>query len=202
MSDPRPIVRPARPDDAPAIADAHVRGWQQAYRGLVPDAVLDRLDVERRAAAWHERLSAPPAPGETDRTWVVEAPDGVAGFVLAGAARDEGVPPPAGAGEVYAIYLRPERRGQGYGRALFGTAVEALVADGYDPLVVWVLEGNEAGRRFYTAAGFAADGASHTIDFDGEPVVEVRYRRSAPDHGSARTNVPVRPGPSNPPGTG
>ncbi len=31
------VVRPATPEDSLAIADAHVRGWQAAYRGLVPD---------------------------------------------------------------------------------------------------------------------------------------------------------------------
>jgi ribosomal protein S18 acetylase RimI-like enzyme len=180
-----PHVRPAVPDDAAAIADAHVRGWQHAYRGLVPDAILDRLDVERRTVAWHDRLVAEPAPDPTDWTWVVEAPDGVAGFVHGGAARDEGVPPPDGAGEIYAIYLRPERRGQGFGRALFAAATDALGAHGFDPLVVWVLEGNDAGRHFYEAAGFVHDGATHAIDFDGEAVVEVRYRRSAAAPGAA-----------------
>src|SRR5262245_66237739 len=95
-----PIVRLATPDDAAAIADAHVRGWQVAYRGLVPDAILDRFDVGRRAAWWRDQLQAETASAATrEWTWVVEAPDGVVGFVRAGEARDEGVAPPPGAGE-------------------------------------------------------------------------------------------------------
>ena len=31
-------------------------------------------------------------------------------------------------------------------------------------------------RRFYQAAGFRADGARSTIDFDGTPIDEIRYR--------------------------
>jgi hypothetical protein len=34
-------------DDADAIAPVHVRSWQAAYRGFMPDEVLDGLDVGR-----------------------------------------------------------------------------------------------------------------------------------------------------------
>lgn len=173
-------VRFAIPDDADGIADAHIRGWQTAYRGLVPDAVLDGFSAERRATWWRTTL-AERDDDEPVWTWVVDAPDGIAGFVYAGAARDEpaDAPPPGGAGEVFAIYLRPERRGQGYGRRLFARAVTELTARGYDPLVVWVFEANPVGRRFYEAAGFRADGARHDIDFDGVVLPEIRYRRDA-----------------------
>src|SRR6185437_11184185 len=50
-------IRPANPADAPAIAQIHVDTWRAAYRGLMPDSVLDALDVERRAAFWKERLA-------------------------------------------------------------------------------------------------------------------------------------------------
>jgi len=32
-----PTIREATPDDAPAIAAVHVRSWQAAYRGIVPE---------------------------------------------------------------------------------------------------------------------------------------------------------------------
>jgi hypothetical protein len=35
------IVRPARVQDVRQIARVHVRCWQETYRGLMPDAVLD-----------------------------------------------------------------------------------------------------------------------------------------------------------------
>ena len=183
-----PIVRPARPSDAAAIADTHIRGWQVAYRGLVPDAVLDGFDVGRRTAAWRDHLAAEPGPGPTSWTWVVEAAAGeVVGFCQAGVARDEGVAPPDGAGEVYAIYLRPERRREGFGRALFAAVLTHLDAAGFDPLVVWVFEANEATRRFYEAAGFVEDGVRHEIDFDGVAIPEVRYARSGGRSGTSGT---------------
>jgi hypothetical protein len=36
-------IRPARMEDVPQIAVVHVRSWQAAYRGLLPQAYLDGL---------------------------------------------------------------------------------------------------------------------------------------------------------------
>lgn len=123
-------VRPARTDDAEPIADAHVRGWQAAYRGLVPDAILDGFSVERRAGYWRDTIAAQGPAGATAettaaRTWVVEEAGAVCGFAATGPIRDAPLGL-ASAGEVFAIYLAPEVRGRGRGRALFGHAVADL----------------------------------------------------------------------------
>ena len=39
-------LRLASPEDAPAIAEVHVHGWD-VYRGIVPDGYLDALDPAR-----------------------------------------------------------------------------------------------------------------------------------------------------------
>jgi hypothetical protein len=73
------IVRPARAEDAGQIALVHVRSWQGAYRGLIPQAFLDGLDVAERTRTWERALA------ETDnpRAGVLVADDGgnVVGFV-------------------------------------------------------------------------------------------------------------------------
>jgi uncharacterized protein (TIGR02118 family) len=43
--------------DARAIATVHVRSWQEGYRGIVDDAVLDGLSVDDRERVWRERLA-------------------------------------------------------------------------------------------------------------------------------------------------
>lgn len=172
-------VRLATPPDARAIADAHVRSWQTAYRGLVPDHVLDGFSVERRTTYWRDTIARRPA-ADPNRTWVIETDAGhLVGFAATGPGRDESAPSPDGAGEVYAIYLAPEARGLGHGRTLFTHAVADLRSRGFDPIVVWVFEANPVARRFYEAAGFRVDGARHTIDFDGTPLDEIRYRLDA-----------------------
>ena len=42
-------VRRATPEDARAISEVQIAGWRHAYRGIVPDAMLDELDVEAGA---------------------------------------------------------------------------------------------------------------------------------------------------------
>ena len=126
--------------------------------------------------------SARPAPDAANPTtasgwtWVVEVGGAVVGFAASGAGHAESAPPPEGAGEVFAIYLAPEARGRGYGRTLFAHVVSDLQGRAFDPIVVWVFEANPVARRFYEAAGFSTDGARFTIDFDGSPIDEIRYR--------------------------
>jgi len=45
-------VRHATVDDAPALGRVHVRAWQAAYRGQMPDDYLEGLRAEERAAGW------------------------------------------------------------------------------------------------------------------------------------------------------
>lgn len=59
-------VRPARPEDAAAIAAIHVTAWHEAYSGLLPPEMIAALTVEVRQAWWAQVLSSP-EPG-TDET--------------------------------------------------------------------------------------------------------------------------------------
>jgi GNAT superfamily N-acetyltransferase len=164
-------VRLATADDAEAIAGVHVRSWRAAYRGVVPDVILDSLSVELRAAWWRSTISE---AGEA-RVWVVGRSGTVEGFAATGPARDDDLPP--GAGEVHAIYLDPPVWSTGLGRLLFGAAVADLDGRGFAPLLLWVLSLNPRGRRFYEAAGWRMDGTSRLLDFDGTLIEETRYRK-------------------------
>ncbi|OWY61294.1 hypothetical protein B7486_64540, partial [cyanobacterium TDX16] len=64
-------ARPARPDDAPAMAAFHHRCWIEGYAGLVPNEVLDGLREEDRLASWQRNLASDDAP----TTVLVDADD-------------------------------------------------------------------------------------------------------------------------------
>jgi len=149
--------RDATPADARAIAEVHVRSWQTAYRGELPDEYLDGLSVDERTSRWTERLAEPPLGVET---LVAEDGGRVIGFTGFGPSRDEDAP--AGTGEVYAIYLQPEWFGLGAGRELFARANDRLRELGYARATLWVLATNERSRRFYERAGWAFDGTEST----------------------------------------
>ena len=52
-------VRKATVEDASGIAFVHVRSWQVAYRGHMPDEFLDGLDPEKRTSMWRDWTQDP-----------------------------------------------------------------------------------------------------------------------------------------------
>src|SRR6266571_8503701 len=95
-------IREAVIGDAGALAAVHVRSWQHAYRGLLPDSLLDGLDIDQRAASWR-RILGNPAPIST--TLVADVEGATAGFCSAGPSRDEDAT--RGTGEIFALYDDP-----------------------------------------------------------------------------------------------
>jgi len=93
-------IRPALLSDARAIADVHVRSWQSAYHGVVPDAYLEALSVDKREMDFREALSRGSA-----EMWVAEWHSEIIGWIACGASRDSDATPRVG--EIEAIYASP-----------------------------------------------------------------------------------------------
>jgi L-amino acid N-acyltransferase YncA len=106
-------IREAVLADAEAIATVHVRSWQAAYRGQLPDEYLDGLTVEDRLSQ-HRWALEHPRPDW--RVWVASDGRRVVGFAVSGPSEDADADP--GTAEVYAIYLEPGSYGRGVGRRL------------------------------------------------------------------------------------
>ena len=165
------VIRPATAEDAPGIAAVHVASWRGAYRGQLPDEVLDGQSVEQRTAQW-QRMLAQAGP----ITVVAEDGGRITGFAHAAASRDPDVD--AATGEVFAIYTLPEVWGTGAGRELMAAAVAGLRAAGFRSATLWVLGSNDRARRFYAAAGWSPDGVTKDDVLRGVHVHEVRYHRT------------------------
>jgi ribosomal protein S18 acetylase RimI-like enzyme len=149
-------VRTATVNDAYAVESVRIRGWQAAYRDIVPDDYLDALVVDERRRA--ERILEPGI-----MTLIADVDGRAAGMAVFGPSRE-------GSGEVelYALYVDPDHWRRGVGTALL-TACEGVT-------VLWVLKDNARAQAFYQRHGFAADGGSQVLDL-GAPVVEIRMRR-------------------------
>ena len=168
-------VRRAVTSDAEPIALVHVRGWQVAYRGLLPDSYLDQLSLEheRRTQFWKTEITFPTMPGH--EVWVSKSGTQVHGFASIGPSRDADL---AAAGEIYAIYVDPSQWGRGLGRELLMYASNRLTELGYTQAMLWVLDSNAQARRFYEIAGWTADGATKIETRPGFELREVRYKKS------------------------
>ncbi|HTZ07709.1 MAG TPA: GNAT family N-acetyltransferase [Acidimicrobiales bacterium] len=168
------VLRPARPDDALAVAGVHVRSWQAGYRGLLPDHVLDALRPEERARHYRFAHPDPAAPAT-----VVAVEDGtVVGFATTGLGPSGTA---GGDGEVLALYVDPGWWGRGVGRGLVAGARAALARAGAARGLLWVLAGNTRAGRFYRADGWAPDGTRRRAEVWGVDVEERCYRRPTLD---------------------
>jgi len=141
-------VREATRADAAAIAGLHLANWRAAYRGIVPDDLLDAITLESRRQHW-ERVLAEPDGREF--VYVAENADGRLLGIASGGPEVGG--DPQYHGELYVLHVRSEAQGRGVGRALMRAVTERLAEDGITTLLVWMLRENHAARRFYEVMG-------------------------------------------------
>ncbi|ATY16216.1 N-acetyltransferase [Amycolatopsis sp. AA4] len=166
------VIRPATPEDAAAIATVHVGSWQAAYAGLLPDAFLSALSIEKRTHFWSSSLADPSRP---HTVLTASSGDGITGFAVFGPSRDDDATPKTG--ELSSIYLLPSAWGQGLGRALHEECVRRLTPQ-YETVTLWVLSTNTRARKFYERAGWVTDGKTkvETMSDGAVTLEEVRYR--------------------------
>jgi threonine dehydratase len=187
-----PTIRALRREDADAVGVLHVRAWQAAYRGLLPDDYLANLSAAERAAAWAEALGRP-HPRRGGARFGAEQAGRILGFIVVGAASEEAA---STTGEVYAINVDPDCWGHGIGRALLEAGVRHLRASGFADAILWVLPDNARARRFYEATGWRHDGADRRRNVLGVDVDETCYRRTL-DAGALDPTGRAAAGPSS-----
>jgi L-amino acid N-acyltransferase YncA len=164
-------IRKAAIDDAYGIASVHVRSWQVAYRGQIPDDFLDGLDVRKRANMWRELIQHP------DKViFIAENTEGnIIGFCALGPSRDSDTD--LSTAEVSAIYIDPDKWQKGIGRALLSASLGEARHRDFDQVTLWVLEANQRARSFYESFGFIHDGGIKDDDRWKDFVLrELRYR--------------------------
>lgn len=167
----QPVVRRAVPSDNSRIALLHVRAWQAAYRGHMPDHFLDSLDPASRAGVWTNRLLEP------DRlVLVADATPDLRGFCSLIPSRDPDAT--VATGELSAIYVDPSCLRSGIGSLLLENLLPAARARGFEALSLWVLRDNAPARAFYQARGFVPDGTTKAQTISTFQVQELRMHRS------------------------
>ena len=154
----------------------HAATWRTSYRGLVPDAPLDGLADDRWESGWRRGFES---MDPTRVVHVAEVDGRIVGF--AGGGRARAGAPTGYVGEVYALYVDPDRQGKGIGTRLLRAAAEGLVERGLVPIVIWTLFDNPASRGFYESRGGVVVGDKREL-FAGYELHEVAYgwRDAAP----------------------
>jgi len=168
-------VRRATEDDIPDIATIHVRSWQAAYRGVLPDPLLDRLSVAECERSWRALLTG---GGSSSFTFVAEDTNGaLVGFCsVATPSREARGEKTA---EIGALYVDPDRWRERAGSGLLAAALEELRKSGWSEVTLWVLPENKRALAFYASFTFAVEtGVEKIEERSGRPVVRLRARLS------------------------
>lgn len=143
------MLRKANLKDLPSLAAIHIRSWQETYRGLLPDDLLDSLNQAEKEESWRPALTNP-SLGTT--VFVVDDPDDkIVGLAASGKQRDDTLANYPG--EFLAIYVLNSHQKKGHGLRLMKAMCENLAARGIKSAALWVLEDNIHGRPFYESLG-------------------------------------------------
>ena len=165
-------IRPASVHDVEAIRDVHAASWLAAYRGLVPDEVLERRAGERPAEMYRKMIDDPGSPRAG--TWVAEDEGRVVGFAHFRDAEDEELGPDCG--DITLFYLVAEMWGTGVARRLLDFVLDDMRVVGCLIACLSVFRDNPRARRFYEAAGFRQDDFEVVESYGGRELSIVRYR--------------------------
>jgi GNAT superfamily N-acetyltransferase len=143
----------AQAGDIPSLQEAAGASWRATYNGIFTPEFIERFLAQAYSPESLERAL------QNSRTQflVAKAEDQsaeVIGYCQVG-------PPshveraPAGCGELYRLYIRPEWQRQGIGSRLLAEVEAWLAERGYERYGAYVHAANEQGKAFYARRGFA-----------------------------------------------
>ena len=162
-------IRQATTQDAPAIAEVHIKSYRKAYEGIIHQSYLDNgLDINERAQSWKKNL-------EQDRKGTFVAFDGdiLVGFAAIGQSSNDEYKDYA---ELFAIYIDPDYFGNGVGKKLFQNLLQYTIAQNFHKMLVYVLRDNKIARDFYEHMGAVPiQNSEKELIIDGHRYVEIRY---------------------------
>jgi GNAT superfamily N-acetyltransferase len=164
------VFRRARIDEADVIAETHVATWKTAYRGLLPDAMLDSMHPKDRVPRWERALRDPEAA-----VFVAEIDGRVVGFLAVCRFQEDAS---GRTGELDAIYILEAFAGQGIGASFQACADRWMNEQGFTRAILWVLPANAGARRFYESHGWTDDAIEKTLGTPDGEVPARRYSRS------------------------
>lgn len=156
-------IRAARVEEADTLAELHYAVWKVGYQGILPDEVMQALDLEEFYPRWRYRLSP---QGAGHHILVAEQEGKVVGFTTYGASREAMQLPPSYS-EIYTLYVDPNAWGQGIGGTLMNSVFQQLIKEEIKGCFLWVLKSNTRARLFYEHLGMQLHAQERWISTHG-----------------------------------
>jgi ribosomal protein S18 acetylase RimI-like enzyme len=136
--------------DVLPMAKVHILSWRETYPGMLPDRMLEHMSVAAEAIRWQRMLDHPRAGGIA---FVAEQYGAIVGYGSCGEQRTSLLHGRGFTGEVGELYVLRSAQRQGAGSGLMRAMADALLERRHRAMSLWVLEQNQAARRFYEGLG-------------------------------------------------
>lgn len=152
----RIIIRNVELKDLRSVSEIAIRGWQTAYRGIVDDEYLDNLSIEEN---YQKRLK-----DYKENGFIVAEQDGeVVGFCRYRMGNNYLDEYPEVDCELCALYVKPEEKGNGIGKALVEYVKNEFRGNCLNKMIIWCFKENYPSRAFYEKIGGQLCGESTCI---------------------------------------
>jgi ribosomal protein S18 acetylase RimI-like enzyme len=136
------MIRLARDSDRGTIAAIHTASWQDTYRDVLPDDLLDGTLGNIMADRWRSQAIA-----DRDVVLVAEAADGeILGFAATWVEEQ-------GSGYIDNLHVRSSARSQGLGGAMLRETARQLLRHGVPSGYLHVVASNQRARSLYVRLG-------------------------------------------------
>jgi GNAT superfamily N-acetyltransferase len=159
----------AEPEHVDGICRVCREGWRDAYAGIGTDE-----ETEATVAEFYD-----PEQVRSE----VESPDGWHGWLVALDDEDRVIGAGGGGtvegdvGEVFVLYVDPDRRREGAGTALLSAITDRHREDGAETQVVSIVPSNGPARSFYERRGFEPAEESTDGEGSGRGLSSLRFER-------------------------
>ena len=140
-------IRKKAPNDCYDVAHVVTIAWQETYRGIVNDEFLDNLPntEKERGEKYFNNFDE-----SNNHQFVLEVYGKVVGFVNVGITDDEEY---KNQGEIFALYIIKEYKGNGFGRKLTELGIDELKKLGCTKMIIGCLDGNPTNEYYKHIGG-------------------------------------------------
>ena len=161
------MIRAMALSDVSRVAEIHVFGWRDAYRGFISDDFLFKsMLVSKRIDVFDNSVR-----NNAEENYVYD--DGIIkAFLTIGRCRDEDKPESF---ELWGIYVDPFMKRQGIGSKMVEYCENRALERGFKEVCLWVFKENIAARLFYEKLGYLPDNSSKYIEFLA--ATEIRFSK-------------------------
>lgn len=151
------------------VAECHILSWKAGFENILSEKILDNLSHSKFEENWQTVLQ-----NKSRKNLVYLENEKSYGFISFGSSKtvNKNI---LNEGEIYGIYVHPERWGTGVANNLLRVALEHLKEMQFSQVILWTMTKNERGRSFYQKEGFRLTSNKRISEREDESFEEVKY---------------------------